>query len=295
MTVSGVPATRKFVILYTSNEGSSAIVNCLSGQKGVAVPVFEELDRYKLQTYPAEPDISSLLETVFTTGRFPGFDGSTPYLQPRNEDHPLQAIGFKWRFHGNPLRTARLFQRLEVTVFILSRTDFLDLICSNYVQSYGKEAQAYPHYPAFPQFVVADLEGEERVQYLDTLRQVRFENHPRQFLQAARLRVRCIWHHYGIARILTRYGVRVESIHYEDFCSDSARFLKNLLDKIGVPVETVDTRCDFTRVHGSSLPARIENLGAVTGKGISGIQFRLLKRLYDTGIARIDALQELQR
>jgi hypothetical protein len=88
--------TLNFVIIYNSREGSSAIVNILSGQPGIAVPVMEHLDGYRFEATAECPDIYSALNEVFSTTRYSGMKNRPPtYKMPTTI-----ILFFQWDSNG---------------------------------------------------------------------------------------------------------------------------------------------------------------------------------------------------
>jgi hypothetical protein len=86
-----------FVIIYSSREGSSAIIESLSQSDDVSVPLFEEFDGYWVKKFYGGKDIVSEMGKVFQTGRFDlDHDYSRRSIPTIGADKPdARSVGFK--------------------------------------------------------------------------------------------------------------------------------------------------------------------------------------------------------
>jgi hypothetical protein len=162
---------RHAVILFSGREGSSAIVSHLRRHPRIAVPIFENLDGYKVEQEVAperRQHLPAALRRIFRSGRYnPGFfaEGSGKEIPPRE-----QRIAFKWRPWCLDALVAGAFAAEDAGVFLLSRRDLLNQSLSLYFTREVIGGGTLVH----PQFVYMSMDPEKRPGYLEELRAQRF-------------------------------------------------------------------------------------------------------------------------
>lgn len=280
------------MILYTSREGSTAIINALSGQAGIHVPLVEELDWYRFEKDHKFNDIYNTLDQVFHTGEYSEIDNSTNLLQ-NTPPQDRQSLGFKWRIFGNTKRIAKIFREHNVTVYILTRRNLLEHVASSYIHKYGNDLQSDVDMPLYPQFAVAGMPEAEREAYLKRLRAPKFKLEYWNFLKLAMRRIQGKARHTKRALKLSLRGVRIQPMYYEDFDEDREAFIKGFLDQIGMePPREINTHCDYNKVHDASHANRITGLNEVIASPVRGLPFHVLNLIYKFFVFLIAAISK---
>lgn len=246
---------RNFVIIYSGRTGSSPIVNILARQPGICVPVFENLDaRFIGRERAAE--VPAILDGVFATGRLE--EATLPEHLPRfPEDETPLSVGFKWRpWGGNWDGVWEVFRRHRVTLFVLSRRDFVELTSSLYITAHGNALQSEINISKHPQFGLAlkEREAKERAE-IERLQTMTFPVRPELLRRGMQHQARALARLLELARLAHGAGVPVRTLHYEDFVADNAGFIRGMLDEIGyVPERPLDLTSSFEKVM--KVPAR---------------------------------------
>lgn len=231
--------TSNFVILYTSREGSSPIVQHLSYAPDIAVPVFEELDRHWMQKfYPGQHDPIEEVDRVFTErvyGREHDY-GHRTYVTKHENPETALSVGFKWRPHGKLWRLPSLLKKHNARVFLLCRKDLLEVVTSYYVSRVMVMDESVPDVNStHTQFSLASRTEEESAAIQEIIRNY-----------TAKLN---LWHWYAllahrvwkVARLrvllllLRSTGVPTDVIYYEDFRGNSAEMLGRMRVSLGLP------------------------------------------------------------
>ncbi len=274
-----------FIIQYQSREGSSAIINLLSRQNGVRVPVFEELDPYLYQTHHDNSALLSILSGVLNTGTYPHSSRHPNAIAPIDDSDVFQSVGFKWRLFGSRFRLARLFKRFRVKLFILTRRDFAEHVASTYFHLVASNMETDKKIGSFPQFATlsaTDTHDElRRKSYSD----ITVPLDRRKLFGSAIRRLRLKWRQANSSLIFKLYKVPVHQIYYEDFRDNPVQFLQDFMAEIGVePTESLETESDFKRVFSNRHQDRIENSADAFGAW----WFRALDRFHTFCRWRID-------
>lgn len=253
---------KNFVIIYTAREGSTAIVDALGRHPEISVPLLEELDRYwirkNFQKNP--PDVPSVMRTIFSQNRFDLAPdrGLRFRLAGQKKDQAVASVGFKWRPHGSVKRIASVFLEEDVSVFVLWRRDFRELVASLSISRHLEPGQ---HGAGHAQFRYAKLSDPEKAAYREKL-ETASHDVPASVLHRVMFK-RCL-RAIRLRRIADRFaglGIPVRSIYYEDFRDDPDRFLGSLLDVLGVERVAAGTLLEGQKIQKvSRVPAvaRIE-------------------------------------
>lgn len=277
-----------FVIYYHSREGSTAIINTLSGQNGIRVPVVEDLDRYRFSKNHKVGEIYQYLDEALSTGHLKNSDHQDSHLQSVDWNKPYQCIGFKWRIFGSPKKIAEIFNKHNVTVLVLTRRNFLELVCSTYIHKYANILQRKVKVPTFPQFRARNITGEKQEAYLDMMRRPRFAFFWPLFFKSTYARIIIKFRQYKMINKLKAEGVKITQIFYEDFDTNPEAFIRDFLDTIGMDSSVeINTRCDFIKVHDQPHASRINRIERGTTAPIGGWIFRRMNSYYDKLVDRI--------
>ncbi|MBL4808304.1 MAG: hypothetical protein JKY31_13630 [Rhodobacteraceae bacterium] len=289
-------APANFIILYFSREGSTALVNMLSRQPGIRVPLMEQLDHY---IFEKTDDITTPLQdmdAIYSTGIYDRID--TPMVQMRNltVDDNFQSVGFKWRFWSDPVALSALFKKHNVTVFFLVRRNFLESVCSGYLQRFGPDLSPESDLTAHPQFKAAYLLGDDKQSFLKKIRQLRFPLNLNDFWFTADVKLRERNAHAHLAAVFTQNKIAIRPIYYEDFCDNPRNFLQDFMEEIHLPIpEKIDTYCDFIRVHNTPISRKLNGIWKVKWPTFSGFRFYRLKRQYRKKLAHMESLAAQQK
>lgn len=221
-----------FVILYNAREGSSAIVSMLSAQKSVHVPLFEDLDNRQASAENNLSDLPAVINRIFQTGRLDG-------VKRHNSLYPSQwqegyAIGFKLRLQLGYVKLPPVFKACNVKVFVLSRRNFMELLSSHYVNvnrvnTLGGERQAYP------QFAISEMSEQEQKKALDEINHVRMKVVFGELKTISEKLVGIRKRLVDFATGLSRKGIEVIPIYYEDFLENRVEFIRSMLVSLDFP------------------------------------------------------------
>lgn len=279
-----------FVILYQSREGSTAIINSLSWQAGVRIPLVEELDDYLFLRHHPMDQLYEVLDHVFATGAYGGAPMAPDRLRPSDATIRYDVVGFKWRLFGDISQVARVFEKHRVMVFVLSRTDFLELVSSTYIHDNANYFRSDVAIGNYPQFTALRLSGAKKQAFLEKLSAFRFPMNPRLFFKTVRRRLRLKSHQLQIIRILSRADIPIRHLSYEAFDADPETTIKWILAEIGLPADRkFEPNCDFVKVHAGLNSDRIDGIKTLS-RGIFGARFWLAKRRYSHTLRQIDSL-----
>jgi len=252
---------RNFVIIYSGRTGSSPVVNILARQPGVCVPVFENLDRRFVGAARAG-EIPGILDGVLATGRLEGAE--LPEYLPRFPagETPL-SIGFKWRPFGDWGQVCEVLLKRDVTLFVLTRRDFVELASSLYITSHGNSLQSEVAIRKHPQFglAIGERAAVERAA-IERLQTMTFPVRPRLLYRVMRHQASMSGRLLDLGADAQRRGVRVRSLFYEDFTADNAGFIRRMLGELGLPAGEVDTTSAFEKVMKVPARSRLEHLDA---------------------------------
>lgn len=241
-----------FIIMYSGREGSSAIVSMLSAQNGVHVPLFEDLDPHNTEKTGLYSDLPVVVNDVFQTGELLDADRHRA-LYPHTYDKG-DVIGFKIRLFHPVEDIAPVLVANHVTVFVLSRRNFVELVSSHYF-NINRPLTENLASGAFPQFKLSVMDESARRAALAELDAISVKPRFKKFLAIASNVAKSRTRITNYARELARSGVPVVPIYYEDFLADRVRFIARMLADIGFPQDwpVVDTT-KFVKVLQS--PAR---------------------------------------
>jgi hypothetical protein len=280
--------SQNFIIQFMGREGSSAIISALSAQKGVNVPLFEELDDYNfLQSHSLE-DYPQVLGEIFKTQTHSIDPRKAEYLHTHPANAPIVTTGFKWRINGPLPAIAKVLNAYNVTVYSLQRRNFLSYACSLYIHKYGNRLQSDMTVPEHPHFEKekGSKKGADAAQRLQ-LNQQEFPLDLRLFLKSAKESVKIRQNQTGISRRLARAGVPLRPIYYEDFDADNKGFITRILAEIGCDIgETYTPFCGFEKVHTRPLSERIIGLE----KARNTWRFRHAEKEYHAAIKSLESL-----
>ncbi len=279
-----------FVILYNGREGSSAIINSLSGQPCITVPLMEELDSYIYSEKFKARDLPDTLDTIFSTGKYAPADMVDTHLQRSTSKSDAPSVGFKWRLFGDLNKIAEVFVKHNVTVYSLFRKNFIDITCSAYVHAYGNKLQSDVDMMSFPQFKALEASPDERDAYFKSLSEQHFKLVRHLFLHAAYRQIKTRTQQKQKLVQLHRAGVKMKSIYYEDFDRAPEAFIQNMVQEIcGAQQGEFNPDCDFKKVHARPLAERVTGLEGYIS-GVSGLPYRLMRGKYDAILQDIAGL-----
>lgn len=277
-----------FIILYNGREGSSAIVSMLSAQKSVHVPLFEDLDRYTFSVTNPDDQVSVVMDQVFRTGQFP-IKRSHFWLYP-SEWQPGDVIGFKFRPNIPAEELANVLRANNARVFVLSRRDFMELLSSNYVNVRWSE-NAVAENNQFPQFKISQMNEKDRAVALKEFDNLRMPVNLASFRTISRKLVRSRSRFVGIARELSRLGIEVIPIYYEDFVRDRKKFIQSILTALGFPDDwPVKDQTKLVKVMQT--PARKKLRGLAWAFGRLLVQPDRIR--YERELSKLEALRRKQ-
>ena len=257
-----------FLILYDGREGSSAIISMLSAQNGVCVPVFEDLDKRDfVVNHPGEA-LADVIDEVFLSGQYNLVDTVETHrdLFPPGDD-PIQSIGLKARLFGDVKPVAPILKTRNVTVFVLFRRKFDDMVSSLYLQQHAsaslpdggrvpKEIEFRQIAPSAhkrrntPQFQLLDMNADEKRAFLEQYNRISIPANPTIFSKLAK---RIAGNRHRVLRdasILAEQGVKIVPIAYEDFVADRVAFVRQMLNQLGFPPDwPISDRTKFDKVN----------------------------------------------
>ena len=275
------------MIHYRSREGSSAIINRLSHQNGIRVPVFEELDRYIYKKNHKHSELMNVLSDVFSKGHYLHGFRKPNTIAPVDVDAPFQSVGFKWRIFGAKIQLARLFKRHRVKVFVLTRRDFAEIVASSYFHDVGLKNLSDTKTNAFPQFSVMSEMGSDGEKMREELSATTVSLNRFELFKCALIRMNMKWNQANSCLVFKIFSVPVKQIYYEDFLNDPEAFIANILKEIKIDSDApISSISNFNRVYSNKHQERIEN----SSRGIDSLWFKTLKKLYDFSIWRVDHL-----
>jgi len=277
-------AQKNFIIQYNGREGSSAIVSALSAQKGINVPLFEELDPHTFEKSRSRKDYPQALDDVFSTGTYSGQKSKSRKLRSLDADEEALTTGFKWRPKGNIREVAKILRKHNVNIFLLLRRDFLNMTCSSYVHRYGNILQSELDLPSHPQFfeLKDDAENAERARLIN---QQEFRLVKALFLKSAHGISAARNRQIGKARLFARAGIPIRLVYYEDFDGNPKEFITSFVSKLDIDIsKTYVPFCGFKKVHTTPIHKRIRGLENIEKSRL----FNYFKRSYEDAVTEID-------
>ena len=236
-----MPPVRTFVILYSSREGSTPLIDLLSRHPSVFVAGFEHLDRHNLARHVDHPErrIGEILDRALTTGVVPG-QGPKQYA-----GEPV--IGLKWRPHGGRSAVAAL-RRNRCLVVFLHRRDALARALSMVLN------------PEHLQFTIAEMAPSERAEALARSRTERFRADPSVVASNISMYLE------GKARIWNTYcgrGLETQSLDYERFADEPQAAINGILSALGVEPFLELPRGRFFKTTSDDIASQCENIREV--------------------------------
>ncbi len=277
-----------FIIQFIGREGSSAIISALSAQKGVNVPLFEELDEYCfLKTHKID-DYPQVLDGIFSEGASIIEPNKAIHMRSHAATDKVKSTGFKWRIDGHLPDIAKVLSKHNVTVFSLQRRDFLGYVCSQYVHNHGNQLQSDMDVPLHPHFhkEYETLNGSDPEQR-EKLNTQAFRLDKPLFLATAKEAANIRKKQAGKSRHLARLGVPLKMMFYEDFDADPKGFIVRYLADIGHDISReYNPYCGFKKVHKRPLSERIIGLEKATRSW----RYRHFKKEYHAAIQATNAL-----
>ena len=258
MTQAG--PSRCFTILYTSREGSSAMIGKLQKHVDIHVPCFEELDANNLRKVVPEADakIGEILDAVFTEGVIPGKDSRYA---------GQSVVGFKWRPFGGAPAVEALLRNRCLGIYLYRRNTL-------------RRALSMLFKPEHIQFKVEKMSPEERE---ETLRRTHAETFSVQPGDLATLIKRytdqksTVWRHYG------RNLSDKMFLEYELFETRPTDALNLILDRLDLPRFEHEPESPFVKTMRGDIETQCENLEEVMRD--KGVQVAISK--YEKFLQRI--------
>ena len=253
-------ALGNFMILYDGREGSSAIVSMLSGQNGVSVPVFEDLDRRGIVTNHPGETLADVIDGVYQTGRYDAVKKHRGLYAPG--DGPIRSVGFKARLFGNAKSVAPILKARDVTVFVLFRRNFDDVASSLYLLRHPSAAlskiAAEGVNGMTPQFRMLDLSEIEKKAFLKQYNSI--STPANQFILSG-IAKRITGNRNRVLRdasIFAEQGIKIVPIAYEDFVADRVAFVRQMMNQLGFPPDwPISDRTKFDKVNVRSAASKL--------------------------------------
>ena len=251
-----------FMILYSGREGSSPLISMLSAQNGVCVPLFEDLDRRNFELNHPNENLADVIDKVYDSGRYDTVKTHGSLFAPG--DDPIQSIGFKARLTGSAKAIAPILKAKNVTVFVLFRRNFDDLVGSLYLSHHASAAMPGGAQMNHPQFRLRQLNTDEKKAFLEKYNSISIPANPAAFLELAKKITQNRRGALRRASLFAEQGVRIVPIAYEDFVADRVAFVRQMLNQLGFPpdwpiqdrtkfekvnVKPTSSKLRFTRVH----------------------------------------------
>jgi hypothetical protein len=228
-----------FVILYTSREGSTAIIDALSKHRDVSVPIFEEMDGYWAEKINFKGRPSDELGYIFANNdfRLKGQDAFRKYVcDKRGSD--VKSVGLKWRYWGKFSDTVRIFIRHNVRVYILYRRDPLELCASYYFSRMF--SRRHNTEAVHNQFIYSQMNEQEKAAYRGQLEESIVDLEPMHFLALLGWRILRAGRNRMLGVRFKWSGIPVRHIYYEDFLEDPRAFLEAMLADLALDNTNVD-------------------------------------------------------
>ena len=257
---------RNFLIIYTSREGSSAIVQALSCQSDIVVPLFEELDLYWIERFYGSVDICKELDDVYSKRRFQRKHDYArgAYLEENPDPDHAGSVGFKWRPHGPWDSVLGVLQKHNVVILDLLRRDLLEVTSSLYISRISKST-GFDSVISHAQFKLATMNKEDADQYRQKIENLKTPMRPLHFFSLMTWRVwRALRNRIFCWRARSR-GLKTNTIYYEDFLQDPDGFIRQITDLVGVSYSVAGGGSKRTLRKATTLPAqaRIQNMWMV--------------------------------
>lgn len=283
---------RNFVILYNAREASSAIIESLSLNPSINVPLFEQLDWYQQQEIPPA-EIHHLVDRVFRWGDLnKALDKATAVPKGRSwEVRSQQAIGFKWRIWGESEDITNVFQKHEVVVFNLIREDLASYTVSTYMSDIvfpsserGKLLGVKPGDQ--PQFVIRDMDSDSREEFRRWFNSLAVVGDVEEFCNIADNYVKSKeWAAENYLGVLRRAGIDIYTVSFEAFQRDSADFISTMSARIAVEAETVKD-LDLKRVSHPDQASQITNYAKI----VTSPRFQSILERYQSLLGRLRSM-----
>lgn len=274
---------RNFVIFYVAREGSSAIISRLSLHPEIAIPVFEELDRFWIERIKYDRDISFALDHTLSSKKLP-FPESRLFEKfiPRHPTGAETSCGFKWRPHGSIRKIVSIFKKHDVQVFFLFRRNLKELVSSLYFTNsvrYPDGSRNIGHY----QFRMTKLNQDEAESLKDYISSQTVTLDKKKFLRFALRRTIAAMYFRILKGIFFISGIKSKNIFYEDFNENPEKFISDILEKIELPKTEIDlSRSKFKKSIRSEYSDIISDLEEID----KDPKFILLERAYRRIIAQ---------
>ena len=257
---------RNFLIIYTSREGSSAIVQALSCQSEIVVPLFEELDHYWVERFYGSVDIAEELDAVYTTGKFQRQHdyARSSYLEENAEAGHASSVGFKWRPHGPWDSILDVLQKHDVVIMDLLRRDLVEVTSSLYISRISKSISSEDAI-GHAQFKLATMNQEDADQYRRDIENLQTPMRPFHFFSLMTWRVWRALRNRVFCWRARRRGLKTNTIYYEDFLQDPDKFIRQITDIVDVSYSVAGGGPKRTLRKATTLPAqaRIQNMWMV--------------------------------
>jgi len=231
-----------FIILYHGREGSSPIIDSLSRHRSIYVPVFEDLDEanYLATSGRDRCSLTRVFTALFSRNGSKFLSGQLPDFSPE-QCAVANAVGFKWRLWGDAGALSQVFEEGVVTLFVLLRRREVDRSFSEYFTNqvldgrlgFEKDQAGNIH----PQFRLAGASPEQYQEYIDRMRQLRFEIEPQRIANMLKTSVRRKREFLTRLSDYVRVGTEVRILYYEDFVANRRRFFADFLSILDLPFD----------------------------------------------------------
>ncbi len=274
-----------FIIHFHSREGSSAIVNMLSQQTGVRVPLFEALDRHNYQREHTKDQIYGILENIFKTGVYEDLYRAENAIRTYSMDEPFQVIGFKWRSFGKKRKLAKILRANHVKLFFLTRKDFDETVASSYFHAFNSKKHTNSNIEFHPQFRFLESSEAEKQKLRKAYSDITVPIRNDLLRKIRRNRSLSKWSQFATALRFRVMGVSVKQLFYEDFAMDNVVFIDSFLREINILPEEDDVKySSFEKVYTNPHQDRIEGFGRAKrsfGYRVDAWRYRLSYTLLD--------------
>lgn len=232
--------SRCFTILYTSREGSSAIIAKLQKHEDIHVPCFEQLDRNNLEKVvpDANDRIGEILSTAFQEGAIPG---------KKSEYAGQRVVGFKWRPFGSDAAVKAMISNHCLAIYLYRRNTL-------------RRALSMLFKPEHTQFQLAKMSPEEREESLRKTQSETFRVDQKELeavISKYTAQKRATWKGYG-RKLKDRM-----LLEYERFETQPTEALNLVLSRLELPLFEQEPEARFVKTMRGDIETQCENLDEV--------------------------------
>ncbi|MGO1118172.1 hypothetical protein ACTL6U_05690 [Rhodovibrionaceae bacterium A322] len=231
-----------FVMLFFGKEGSSAYISHLSNHPQITIPLFEDLDRYRVGLKHVPEDVAEKLpqaiDQIFETGQFDAtklFEDRSKSTRSTNREQG-SSVGFKWRIWGDPKQMIPVFKQHNVCLLNIQRRSFANLMFSIYVTEVAKNncPKLQPYRAPLLQFELAAANNQERAELSEAINGLKFKLEPEKLWRFADGFLENLRFRRDALEVFSAAGLPSHTIFHEDFSRDPEQSLKRTLQVLGL-------------------------------------------------------------